>query len=315
LVHEREKGGKFRSIFECACRNDLRALNKKNFEALILSGAFDTLHQNRAQLMESLDDVVTYGQRVQHEKAMSQASLFGGNSNGSIMQEPKLRETAPWTNLQRLKQERELIGFYLSAHPLDKFKDDIKLFTSHSLNKETLQTLEDGMDITVAGIVTLVRKNKTQKGKDYAFVTIEDESDSLELGFFNRAFDSFQHLLVEDNLLLANLKVAIRDGQQRFYVNSVERLESMRENNLHKLRLKLKIKTDEVSLMELEYISQMMKENKGKVPVSLDIFTPSIPRAIRMNVRKFVIDPNDELLQELRKLIGDDHVQLEKIAS
>lgn len=315
LVEERSKSGKFKSIYDCAVRNDLRTLNKKTFEALIQAGAFDSMHPNRAQLMDSLEDVINYAQRVQYEKAMAQASLFGGSSNGSIMQEPKLRETPPWTNLQRLKLERELIGLYLSAHPLDKYKDDIGLFTSHTLNKEILHALEDGTDITVAGIVTLVRKNRSQKGKDYAFVTIEDENDSLEIAFFNRSYDSFQHLLVEDNLLLLNLKVAVRDGQHRFFVNSVERLESMRENNIQKLRVRLQIKTDEVSLMDLEYITQVLKNNKGKVPVSLDIFTPSIPKSIRMNVRKYVIDPNDELIQELRKVIGVQNVKLEKFAS
>jgi len=314
LVEERTKNGKFKSIYECVSRNDLRAMNRKTIESLIQAGAFDTMHMNRAQLMESLDDIMNYSQRVQHEKAMSQASLFGGNSNGSVMQEPKLREVFPWTNLQRLKRERELIGFYLSAHPLDRYKDDIKLFTSHTLNKEVLSKLEDGMDITVAGIVTLVRRNKTQKGKDYAFVTLEDDNDSLELGFFNKSYDSYQHLLVEDNLLLLNVKVAVRDGNQRFYVNTVERLDSMRDNNISKIRLRLKIKTDEISLMDLEYITSLMKENKGKVPVSLDIFTPTIERPIRMNVRKYVIDPNEDFISELRTICGDDMVQFEKVA-
>jgi DNA polymerase III subunit alpha len=189
------------------------------------------------------------------------------------------------------------------------------LFTSHSLNKEVLSTLEDGMDITVAGIITLVRRNKTQKGKDYAFVTLEDDNDSLELGFFNKSFDSYQHLLVEDNLLLVNVKVSVKEGNQRFYVNSVERLDSMRSNNINKLRLRLKIKTDEVSLMDLEYITRLMKENKGQVPVSLDILTPTIERPIRMNVRRYVIDPNEDFIAELRTICGDDMVVFEKIAS
>ena len=197
---------------------------------------------------------------------------------------------------------------------MDRYKDDIKLFTSHTLNKEVLSKLEDGMEITVAGIVTLVRRNKTQKGKDYAFVTLEDDNDSIELGFFNKLFDSYQHLLVEDNLLLLNVKVAVRDGNQRFYVNTVERLDSLRDNNIGKIRLRLKIKTDEISLMDLEYITSLMKENKGKVPVSLDISTPTIERPIRMNVRKYVIDPNEDFISELRTICGDDMVQFEKVA-
>ncbi|TNE73501.1 DNA polymerase III subunit alpha [bacterium] len=314
LVEERNKNGKYKSIFECVSRNDMRSMNRKTLESLIQAGAFDSLHMNRAQLIESLDDVVNYSARLQHEKAMSQASLFGGNTNGSFLAEPKLRDIPAWTNLQRLKRERELIGFYLSAHPLDKFKDDIQLFTTHPINKEVFQALEDGTEITIAGIITTVRKGRNQKGQDYAFVTLEDENDSIELGFFRKSYDSFNHMLVEDNLVLIQCKISKRDDQAaRLYVNNLERLESMRENNLGKIRVRLKLKTEEISVMDLEIITSLLASNKGKVPLSLDIFTPSIQRPIRMNARKFVIDPTDDLITQLRNIVGDESVLFEKI--
>lgn len=315
LVEERNKNGKYKSIFECVSRNDMRSMNRKTLESLIQAGAFDALYTNRAQLIESLDDVVNYSSRVQHEKAMAQASLFGGTSSGSFMSEPKLRETIPWTNLQRLKRERDLIGFYLSAHPLDRYKDDIKLFTTHTLSKELFLTLGDGVDITVAGIITLVRRGRTQKGDDYAFVTIEDENDSIEIGFFKKSFDKFQHFLVEDNLVYMNVKISNKEGQVRYYPNSVERLESIREANIHRLRVRLKIKTEDVSITDLEVITDLLKENKGKVPVSLDIYTPTIERPIRMNVRKFVIEPNEKLITDLRRILGEENVTFEKLAT
>jgi DNA polymerase-3 subunit alpha len=289
-------------------------MNRKTLESLIQAGAFDSMHPNRAQLIESLDDVINYAARLQHEKAMAQASLFGGNSNGSFMAEPKLRDIMPWTNLQRLKRERDLIGFYLSAHPLDKYKDDIKLFTSHPINKEVFQSLEDGMEITIAGIITLVRRGVNQKGQSYAFVTLEDDNDSIEIGYFRKSFDQFQHFLVEDNLVLIQAKISKRDEQVRIYVNNMERLESVRDNNLGKLRVRLKLRTDEISVMDLENVTSLLKSNKGKVPVSLDIFTPTISRPIRMNARKYVIDPTDELISEMRAILGDECVQFEKIS-
>lgn len=314
LVDERHKHGIYKSIFECVSRNDMRSMNRKTLESLIQAGAFDSLHPNRAQLIESLDDVINYAARLQHEKAMAQASLFGGNSNGSFLAEPKLRDIMPWTNLQRLKRERDLIGFYLSAHPLDKYKDDIKLFTTHPINKELFQGLDDGVEITIAGIITAVRRGVNQKGQSYAFVTLEDDNDSIEIGYFRKSFAQFQHLLVEDNLVLVQVKISKRDEQVRIYVNNMERLESVRDNNLGKLRVRLKLRTDEISLMDLETITGLLRSSKGKVPVSLDIYTPTISRPIRMNARKYVIDPTYELISEIRAILGEECVEFEKIS-
>src|SRR5690625_3017823 len=140
IVKERTEMGEFKSIFDFSSRIDTRICNKKTIENLAQAGAFDTLHDNRAQLLASIEDVLNYASRKQEERRLNQGSLFGGPGGGpDLLSEPKLRECPPWTNIERLNNERELIGFYLSGHPLDKFKEDVKLFASHSLSEQELE--------------------------------------------------------------------------------------------------------------------------------------------------------------------------------
>ncbi len=120
--------------------------------------------------------------------------------------------------------------------------------------------------------------------------------------------------MVEDNLVLIQAKISKRDEQVRIYVNNMERLESVRDNNLGKLRVRLKLRTDEISVMDLETITGLLKSSKGKVPVSLDIYTPTIARPIRMNARKYVIDPTDDLISEIRAILGEECVEFEKMS-
>ncbi|HKL17748.1 MAG TPA: DNA polymerase III subunit alpha, partial [Halalkalibaculum sp.] len=129
LVEERRENGKFESVYDFASRIDSRVCNKRTLESLFQAGAFDSLNPNRRQLIENMDTILSYGSRVQEMENSNQSELFGdGSSNSSAIDEPELQQIQPWSNIERLNKERELIGFYLSGHPLSKFKEDIKLF-------------------------------------------------------------------------------------------------------------------------------------------------------------------------------------------
>jgi len=156
IAQEREENGTYSSIFDFASRMDSRICNRRTVESLIQAGAFDTLHDNRAQLLASVEDVLAYGSRRQEEKRLNQGSLFGGGSAGGPgIAAPKLRDCPRWTNIERLNKERELIGFYLSGHPLDRFREDIRLFASHSLSEENINKLKERESVRVVGIITL----------------------------------------------------------------------------------------------------------------------------------------------------------------
>ncbi len=313
LVEEREEKGTFNSIFDFTGRVDLRSCNRKTIESLITAGAFDSIHSNRAQLMESLDDALQYGQRKQQDEQLNQISLFEAGGNGSVIPEPSLREAQQWTNIERLKKERELIGFYLSGHPLDKFKDDISLFCSHQLLAEKLEELDDRAPVTCAGIITSVKRVTDRKGRPFAFLTMEDEVGSVEVIAFSNTFDKFMNLLVADNIVVVDGVTDSRSGTVKIIANAFDRIENLREKNADKIRLHINLRTETLVKEDFDAISELFSTHRGNTPITMDVFSPDANKPLRMNVRKYVIDPSEDMLRDLRKVIGRDNVNLERV--
>lgn len=311
IVDERTANGVYTSIMDMVTRIDLKNCNKKTIESLIQAGAFDSLHPNRNQLMVSLDDIMQYGQRKQQEDAQNQISLFAESSGGSDLVEPRLREAPMWTSMERLKLEREFIGFYLSGHPLDRFKDDTRLFCSHQLG-ESLGAAPERANVTVAGIITLARHTRDKKGRPIAFVTIEDEQGSAELLMFSEAYDKFMNLIMVDNLVVVDGTADNASGQPKIIVRNMDRLENLREKNQGRIRLRLRFFTDSIESEELKKLGDLFGQYRGQTPVAIEVYSKGA-RPLRMNVRKFVVDPSDALMREVRNILGQENVLFEKL--
>ncbi len=313
FVEEREKNGPFTSIFDFTSRVELRTCNRKMLESLLGAGAFDELHDSRAQLLESLEDALHYGARMQDEKSRNQTSLFGGGDDQQSQQEsePKLREVPAWSNMEKLKRERELIGFFLSGHPLDRFRDDVTLFCSHGLGEEGLRGLEERAPVTCAGIITAARHTRDRKGRPIAFLTMEDEKGSNEVLVFSDCYDKCMNLLQVDNVVVAEGNITVRDGTPKIIARNFDRIENLREKNQGKIRLCLNLKTDDVESSRLEELAGLFNEHRGQTHVMMVVRSKK-EKPVRMKVRKFVIDPSDQLLKETRRLIGRKNVWLEK---
>lgn len=314
LVEVREEHGPFKSFTEMVARVDLRTCNKKTIESLIQAGAFDSLNPNRFQLMESLEDVANYAVRKQQEDAMNQISLFVESKGGGALTEPKLKEVKPWTSMERLKREREFIGFFLSGHPLNKYLEDTQLFCSHHLGSESISMVADRATVTVAGIITVVRHTRDKKGRPIAFATIEDQNGAAELLIFSEPYDKHMNLLQQDNLIVVDGIVDNQSGQPKIIVRNIDRLENLREKNQGRFRVKLRLDLEEVVQDDIMKLAQIFSESRGQTPVSLDVRSDGI-KPLRLNVRKYVVDANDQLMKNLREIIGRENVKLEKMTN
>lgn len=312
IVQERSENGLFKSVFDFAGRVDSRLCNKRAIESLIQAGAFDHLHDNRAQVLASLEEVLAFGQRKQEEIRRNQTSLFSGEKGAmNGLSEPRLREIQPWSMMEQLRRERESIGFYLSGHPLDRFREEIGLFASQRLTEQTMQVMNDRQQISVLGIITSIRRHVDSKRRPIAFLQVEDLDGSVEVCVFSESFDRYGGLLVEDTIVYVDGTLR-NDGQVRLIANAFERAENLREKYQEKLLLRLSIETDKVGENELNRITKLFSSYRGKTPVELWVQSPGSKEPLPMTVRKFVVEPSNELMKELRQVLGDENVRLSK---
>ncbi len=310
IVEEREENGLFKSVFDFSARVDLRVCNRRTLESLIQAGAFDELDSNRAQLLFGIDDILAYASRKQEEQRLNQVNLFGGAGGGGAFQEPKLKPVPQWSSLERLNKERELIGFYLSGHPLNRFKEDIRLFGKQNLSEECLGKLVHDSELRFIAIITSKRQATDKKGRPIAFLQVEDLTSSLEVAVFSREFDKFAPLIEVDNVVYITGRFTKRDRGNSMIVTNMERVENLREKFQDRLRLKLAVVTEVLTKEDISQMQTLFELNRGNTLVKMDVHSKEAATPIKMNLRNFVVDPNDELLKGLKEVLGEESVEL-----
>jgi len=216
-IVEGRKDGKYKSIFDLAKRIDLRAANKKAFENLALAGGFDSFgNTTRAQYFHIegegvtfLEKAIRYGSKFQENENSSQVSLFGETSDVQIA-EPIVPPCEDWSTMEKLAKEKEVVGIYISGHPLDDFKFEMKYFCNTHLS--SLKNLENqiGKNLTFAGIVTNVQYRTGKNGKDWALFTVEGYDESHEFRIFDEEYLKLKHYLVNNQFIY--FKIGVKDG-------------------------------------------------------------------------------------------------------
>ena len=279
IIQEREKNGKFQDIFDLVERLNAQQLNKKNLEGLAISGALDSFSDGKRSVFFEPDEkgfsfielLIKYGSKMKNGGSET-LTLFGDTAGyNDAIEKPKMPKAADWNKLEKLNREKELIGIYLSAHPLDDFSLEIKHFCSHSLSQ--LQNLDElaGNEITVAGIVTTTRHAFTKNDKPFGSITIEDYSDSYVLTLFGKNYEDYRKYFYEGYILLIKGKVEqnkYRQGQYEFKVSSMMTINDARENLIKGLQINLAI--NQITEDFIEDFSNIVSQNKGKKALILN---------------------------------------------
>lgn len=229
IVEAREKGGDFTSIDDFVHRVDSRVVNRKALESLIKAGAFDSL-QARDVLLHNLDSIVAFSSKLHKEKENGQTDLFGGQEGGLATAKIVLdKPTSSIPEKEQLQWERELLGVYLSSHPLEKYKDYLSEQTAAI---DDLKTDHEGLSVSVGGLVGNVREITTKNGQRMAFVMVEDFSSEVETIIFPSVFETAKELIQPDTPVLIKGKINTKDRQGRtgqelkILVDSIELLDS-----------------------------------------------------------------------------------------
>ncbi|MCB0734472.1 MAG: DNA polymerase III subunit alpha [Bacteroidetes bacterium] len=280
IVKQRVEEGPYSSLFDLTKRVNLRTVNKKSLEALALAGAFDGLTGgNRAVLVEKpTDDGMTgielalrFGNEFQASQQAAQASLFGEGSEVQLS-EPRLPDVEPWPRMEKLNKEKDIIGMYISGHPLEAFANDIKLFCTHSFSEIGPYETMRNQKVRVAGIVTHTQSRLTKKGKAFSLFTLEDFTGSHEFVLFGDDHAKFGGYLKTNAMLYVS--GAIQDHyfdktRKEFKVLAIDFLPDVRDKYLEELTLKIPL--DRLSDTFVEDLLKLTDEDTGNVRLKMQV--------------------------------------------
>ncbi len=306
VVKERERGGPITSIYDLARRVPHEVLNRRVLESLVAAGALDELQESRARQHLAVPGALEAGHRHQHDEAMGQTSLFSGGESGAL-EDPPLPETPEWDRKTRLRMEKEVLGFYLTAHPLDVYRDEISAVASGDTAK--LKTLGTGMEVGFLGVVSSVVRKIDKKGRPMGFLIMEDYAGTMECVLFASVFEQVKDVLEADRVLLVRGRLDRReaDSDPKIVANEVFDFEASRAELEHTLYLKVPIAgIGESQLRVLEGILERYP-GRGDVVIHLETGTG---RRVRMRVGRFRVGVHPDLLAELRSMLGEESVRL-----
>jgi DNA polymerase-3 subunit alpha len=297
----------FSDLADFSQRIDLRLCNKRVIESLIAAGALDSLGGHRAQLAQALDDVLREAQLLQQERDVGQASLFGDAAAASRPASHSLPEVPPWTEQERLAREKEVIGFFISGHPLERFRTEVEVFGSR-----TTATLHEWSEhpVTVAAVITHVKRQISKKtGKEYARLVLEDFHGTAEAIVFPDAWARLNQVVREDLAVLLTGGHSARDrGEERapFVVEGARPLEELKASGA--LGLALRWKLPEAPAAEaLQQALALCSAHPGPAPLYIE-WSDGNGERLRARSRRLRVAPDEELVAGLRRLLGPDAV-------
>ncbi len=317
----RQKQGRFETLFDLTRELDLRTAGKRTLESLARAGALDELDGHRAQLVEAADAAVRYGQKAQADKVAGQSSLFGGGAAGAEAMQPRLPEVEPWAQAKALKEEREVVGFYVSGHPLEAFKAEAEAFATASLgdaeklDAEPAAPSGDGYGRprgpvhTFCGILTEVKRHTTRSGKPIAFATLEDFGGQGELICFASVLDRVQAYLRTDEVVLVKGEVEVKGGMVKLIVQDVMPMWKVRDQLVKGLVVRMH--PDHAAVEDVEALRALCEAHRGHARLYFDLTLPGLPGPQRIRSRTCAVDPTPDLMRGIRRLFGPDAVKLE----
>ena len=312
IVSERKNNGNYTSIFDLSKRVELRAANKKAFDSLAAAGAFDCFNSiHRAQYFNDIGDGITFiekiikhGGKFQANKNSAQVSLFQNSSDVQVA-ELQVPETKQWNTIEKLSREREVIGIYISGHPLDDFKVEMESFCN--ANVSMFKSPKDylGKELTIAGVITDLEHRVSRQGKGWASFTLEDYVDSFEFRIFGEDYLKFKHFLILNNFI--HIKITIVEGWKnketgivgdpRFQYKNFKLLQDVVKSFARKLSIQLNL--DEIKETKIDEIKKLLVKHKGDHNLSFVVYDEKEKIKIDMQASKHKINISPELLELL----------------
>lgn len=309
IVTEREENGPYSDIFNFSERVNLRTVNKKTFESLAMAGAFDGFdgtHRNQFLFDNDgepnlIELAVKYGHNYQQEKDASQQSLFGG-SGGMEIPKPKLPAVDQFTEIEKLKIEKDVVGFYISGHPLDQYQVEFDNFCTCSV--EDIEKYKNSV-IHVGGIVVKTNERLTKRGQPFGLFTIEDFNGTLDMALFGEDYLKNKHHLVMGNFLYLTGRVEERYNQPgvwEFRPKAFNLLSEVRNELAKEIELKLDVRT--LTSFMVDELEEIAQKYHGKRVLKIVIYDEEEQMKVDTVAKKYLIEPSNEFFAEVAGFDG-----------
>jgi DNA polymerase-3 subunit alpha len=298
-------GRNFKSIYDFCANTDNRIVSKRALEGLVLAGAFYSMNKNRAQLFEAVEPALDYAHKIQNSKMLSSDSLFG-EAEEVQLKEPVLSDIKPWTEKEFLAQERKVIGFYLTDHPLRRYELEFNSFASIHLG-ETEDIIEKS-DVRVCGVVTELKTKFDKAGRTMAFFKLDDLTGSCECLMFSKAYDEFGKFVEDEEAIFAIGNLESSGDAVKMQINKVIPMKKI-ANELTE-SLKLQISKDKISSEKLSELKNILVNHEGSIPVFIKLTENGIDKGKLFSLQEIRVKITSELLKSLTSLLGEESLIL-----
>ena len=315
IIQERERGGLYKDIFDFVQRVNLSAVNRKAFESLALSGAFDSFGIRREDFFVTnskretfIETLLRYGNNYQAEQQEMKNSLFGGENAVEIAR-PAVPKGEPWSDIERLNKERELVGIYLSAHPLDNYRIVLDhLCNTRAEELANVQSINDREEIVIGAIVTQVQSKFTKTGKPCGFVTLEDFHGSGELALFGEEWARWNSWFTQNASLCIKGRMVQRwqnSPQKDLRIEKIEYLQTVKENAIDHLTIMLNVESlNEEVVNEL---SSIVEEHPGRSTLFFQLHDAKTKHSVLLKSQQQPVDVCMPLLQFIDQTEGMEY--------
>ena len=311
IVEERQKNGEYKDIFDFVSRINVRQVNKRSLESLAFAGAFDCFPEvqrshyfaiDPQDNINFIDKIVRYASRMAELKAQATASLFGelGAGTGNDIAKPRIPTSEPWSVMEQLKNEKEVVGVYISGHPLDEYKTEIANFCNSNTGQLELRP---NVAQTFAGIVTKVNVRTSGNGNQFMIFTIEDYAGNYEFALFSKDYIQFERFIALDRMLFIHGSYQLKNrhmDQKVFKIQSIELLSEILSDRTKEIKLRLDL--TRLNNPQLDLLQETLERNKGDKKLTIEVFDEQEKIGMDFLSRKMQVSITKSLISELREL-------------
>ncbi|HAK60155.1 MAG TPA: DNA polymerase III subunit alpha [Nitrospiraceae bacterium] len=304
IIEAREKKGAYTSVSDFCRKVDLRRVNRRVVEALIKCGAFDLTGAQRAQMFEAIDKVMDHGNQHQEREASGQFSMFDAMDESA---DPALPDVKEWTESQLLAFEKESLGFYITGHPLAAYQEDIKRYAS--ANTETLDSVQDGKEVTICGIIAGMKQKITKKNAErMAILTLEDLTGNVEVIVFPDLFKTAHHMLLTDTPLIVCGMLDKSEQGAKIKATRLHLLDEVKKKGT--TRLDIRFNATGLTEDDLVKVKDILMNHKGEIPVFLRLQNPARKESLISVGQDIMVNPSEQLISEIEGVLGSGAVSL-----